>query len=177
MTLPVWATVAFAGRCGRRIQTHLAKCCPKAPKWHADAFEYCLCIAEGRVGCAVPLVNSTIEDLTNAFNDSEHLESEAPNLSVIKYKFTFQVGVVTAYAVKAALVGQKWAAADNASDAARQMCGLFKGNYQIVEDIRNDFWAISNSSIQEGWDDSSMEPLSFYLTQAPLVSVDYDECI
>jgi hypothetical protein len=123
--LPMWASVAFAARCARRVQPFIKQYWPDIPRTYLDSIEECLLIGEGKVDVFDEMLPNRLVDAANA---TEALRRSAGGLAVHRCNAAISVGMLTAYAIKSAGAGHKHYVADNASDAAHHACMAFAAN-------------------------------------------------
>ncbi len=175
-TLPMWATVAFAARCARRIQPFIHLYWPDMPAVHKGAVETCLRAAELRADSLDPVdIDAVIHQISDAGNEANQLRSKSGHLIANRCSRAISTVLVTAYAIKSALRRNKWYAADNASDSANCACRSVEANYQIVDDIRADLHDITQAADSAGWDDNSVEPLHFFPSTQQFTFVNYND--
>jgi hypothetical protein len=71
--LPMWACVAFASRCARRVQPFIQQYWPDIPDVHLQSIEECLSINERDALPDFDSINAQINRISNASNGTNKL--------------------------------------------------------------------------------------------------------
>jgi hypothetical protein len=102
--------------------------------------------------------------LTDAVNSTNDLRASSGDLIANRCFVAFQTALLAAYALQSASEGRVGPAADNASSAAYHACMTVEPNFQIVQDIRDDYFSLRTHARFANWNDDSLEPLQFFST-------------
>lgn len=155
--LPMWAQVAYAARCARRVQPLFLTAWPDAPQEPIEAIEKAITLAEASSAATTASNSTSASDFRATANAAAHAAALVDSKAARAAGHAAAVAAETAAVATPGLIVIPQPLVDAAS-LTDALTVATEGAAAVITRIRNDFEVLRALAEREGWDDETTVP-------------------